>query len=93
MIWLGHGGGGGRGGGRGRRSISGNEMLGRGHIVGWRNTGQEEGILLTVKIHLVKNKRSQRPGCSNWPRLGPAPPEEKLGEIFFRDALSRHPPR
>lgn len=44
-----------------------------GHIVDWYNTGQEESILLTVKIHLVRNKRSQRPECSNWPHLASAP--------------------
>lgn len=46
---------------------------GGGHIDGWYNTGQEESILLTVKIHLVKHKHSQRPECSNWPHFAPAP--------------------
>lgn len=46
---------------------------GGGHLVGWYNTGQEESILLTVKIHLVKHKRSQRPECSNWPHFARAP--------------------
>lgn len=32
-------------------------MLGRGHLVGRYNAGQEESILLTVRIHLVRNKR------------------------------------
>lgn len=41
----------------GSRRISGNETLGRGHIVGRYNAGQEESILLTVRIHLVRNKR------------------------------------
>lgn len=62
MIRLGHGSGaGGDGRGGGGRNISGGEMLGRGHIVGWYNTGQEEGILLPVKIHLVRNKRPSAP--------------------------------
>lgn len=74
MIWLGHGSGAGADGrGGGGRNISGGEMLGRGHIVGWYNTGQEEGILLTVKIHLVRNKHSQRPKRSNWPHPAAAP--------------------
>lgn len=73
MIWSGRGGASGDGRGGGSLSISGTEILRRGHIVGWHNTGQEESILLTVKIHLVKHKRSQRPGCSDWPHPGPAP--------------------
>lgn len=61
-------------------------MLG-GHIVGWYNTGQEESILLTVKIHLVRTKHSKRPELPNRPRLVPVlyGPEE----IFFKDSLSR----
>lgn len=68
MIWLGHSGGGGGGvwgrGGGGCQSIRGSEMMGlRGggvDMVGWYNTGQEESILLTVRIHLVRTKRSQK---------------------------------
>lgn len=45
-------------------------MLG-GYIVGWYNTGQEESILLTVKIHLVRTKHSNRPELSNRPYLLP----------------------
>lgn len=45
-------------------------MLG-GHIVDWHNTGQEESILLTVKIHLVRTKHSKRPELSNRPHRVP----------------------
>lgn len=41
-------------------------MLG-GRIVDWYNTGQEESILLTVKIHLVRTKHSKRPELSSRP--------------------------
>lgn len=41
------------------------------YIVGWYNTGQEESILLTVKIHLVRTKYSNRPELSNRPYLLP----------------------
>lgn len=54
----------------GSQSILGSEMLG-GHIVCSYNTGQEESILLTVKIHLVRTKHSKRPELSNRPRLVP----------------------
>lgn len=37
----------------------------------WYNTGQEESILLTVKIHLVRTKHSSRPELSNRPYLLP----------------------
>lgn len=44
---------------------------GGGHIVPWYNTGQEESILLTVKIHLVRTKHSNRSELSNRPYLLP----------------------
>lgn len=37
----------------------------------WYNTGQEESILLTVKIHLVRTKHSNRAEPSNRPYLLP----------------------
>lgn len=45
--------------------------VGGGAHIGWYNTGQEESILLTVKIHLVRTKHSNRPELSNRPYLRP----------------------
>lgn len=42
-----------------------------GYIISWYNTGQEESILLTVKIHLVRTKHSNRPELCNRPYLLP----------------------
>lgn len=70
MIWLGHSGGGGRGGGV-RASKAARFWRRGGHIVPWYNTGQEESILLTVKIHLVRTKHSNRSELSNRPYLLP----------------------
>lgn len=44
--------------------------MGGGHTVDWHNTGQES-ILLTVKIHLVRTKHSNRPELFNRPYLLP----------------------
>lgn len=72
MIWSGHGGAAGdekawEGESEHLRQLD----VGRGHIVSWYNTGQEESILLTVKIHLVRTKHSNRPELSNRPYLLP----------------------
>lgn len=56
-----------------------------GHIVGWYNTGQEESILLTVKIHLVRTKHSSSPELFNRPYLLPV--LSGWGGIFFKDSL------
>lgn len=74
MIWLGNSGGGERGRGGVRASKAARCEWGvprGGQIVSWYNTGQEESILLTVKIHLVRTKHSKRPELSNSPYLLP----------------------
>lgn len=58
---------------------------GGGHIGIWYNTGQEESILLTVKIHLVRTKHSNRPELSNRPYLLPV--LSGKGGGFFKDSL------
>lgn len=70
MIWLGRGGAGESRGG-GVRASKAAWCGGRGAHIGWYNTGQEESILLTVKIHLVRTKHSNRPELSNRPYLRP----------------------
>lgn len=58
------------GGGRASKAVrcGGAYSIGLG---GLYNTGQEESILLTVKIHLVRTKHANRPELSNRPYLLP----------------------
>lgn len=60
-----------RGEGGVRASKAARCWRGGGYIVGWYNTGQKEIFLLTVKIHLVRTKHSNRPELSNRPYLLP----------------------